>query len=248
MNGASDGLFSPYRRLPLIAHASLDARDLLHAAGTFLLASNPHPTDNFHTERRPSTPGRWAALGKQLATRTEELRGTVQCVLSRRVAGGGCRREDQRRVVPGAEDGADVPMAGMRCGDEPGNRTMMREMRPGPSRKVHCRIAGRDAARAARSASRFGYPGDGNGVIMGSFGTPSPGARGFGRCWSAGAIHWPAAVSCVLRGCRATVRRSTRSPGRGAADRPIDGYPVRRGPWFGRNPATPGSWSPLSCR
>ena len=71
-------------------------------------------------------------------------------------------------------------------------------MRPGPSRKVHCRIAGRDDARAARSASRFGYPGDGNGVIMGSFGTPSPGARGFGRCWSAGAIHWPGPshVSC----------------------------------------------------
>jgi hypothetical protein len=75
----------------------------------------------------------------------------------------------------------------------------MRGMRPGPSRKVHYRIAtsasaktrrastsasawapvasvwcrrqrsrraGRDDARAARSASRLGYPGDGNGVIM----------------------------------------------------------------------------------
>jgi hypothetical protein len=61
------------------------------------------------------------------------------------------------------------------------------------------RRAGRDAARAATSASGFGYPGDGNGVIMGSFGTPSPCARGFGRRWSAGAIHWPGRLMCPAR-------------------------------------------------
>jgi hypothetical protein len=48
-----------------------------------------------------------------------------------------------------------------------------------PGRRQRSRRAGRDAARAARSASRFGYPGDGNGVIVGSPGTPSPGAHGF---------------------------------------------------------------------
>ena len=75
-------------------------------------------------------------------------------------------RGSHRGVVPGAEDGAGGRREDQRCTDQADGRDETRA-----SRDRY------DDARAAPSASRFGYPGDDNGMIMGTFGTPSPCAR-----------------------------------------------------------------------